>query len=1781
MSVYSGSHFSTSKTSNNRCQSRVNKSDSQKYLCPKCNMQYKYFAKYHVFHGKIPLILHCNHTLCEECVQDSYSKGGVICIECGQFSPIDTSQKQRLQEIFPVNFYLLGVMSYLRPHVKDQDMKLQPTGMTYTNLASSQFGSTSTLCDQPESLDFILQGLALKLKDKCCKDLCKNSASLRCLECNEVFCEYCCEPFHNSTRSFRKHRIVPTAVDIVPEALDKCAVHKENPLEFLCNLCEKYCCCYCLIQEHNGHSFSQISKADLIGTEDFKMLIESAGEKLKRLILAHKNVRYHLQRASMASNNPIDAAIGTYFLRLHARLQSLEKQIRSNSESIKTKHIDALNEIDEDLRSNIRTLHGLIDTALNVNDETNKVKVNVQNLIDKLKSFVAVPCYLIGQEQVTYAVQFNCEDPFENLEETVSSQFKETETSFRLLREDELPENYHVELPDDLASLEVVHLNRSLTRSPESVSSNSSMALSQNSSVSHTRSKPSKMTPKTKAVEGWIKGVHESTFTINTPIFKPKDRHSVNISYIANPENFYVQVDSQMKELQRLHEEIQNYVKRFTARVKRIPEIGSLYIVNYHATEWYRGRVIDIEKSSNCNVYTVEFIDYGNTKLVTELKDFIEIIGAFSEPPPFAQRCKLFDMHPTAPCWSERETRYMAEIIAGTEVIMVIMEYASDILEVDLLSCSGAETTSVRDALLFAGYGVSELKVVEPTSSITMQSIRSNVKLHTGGQSLKNGDELTVYISNVINLQNIYVQVIDHFHHVEHLNIAMSDYYIKKDKVRGENIYNPKTDMVVAVNLHDKYYRATITQVNQGKGSVVVLLVDYGKTVTVHYSLLRKLPNQFRTLECQAILVKLSHIRRTSDKEMDKNVQNYLKPYIDKKTKLRLVVVNKEEIPSVVLFETLGSMESCLNKALIDEELAKPFGDISELGNYSKYFKKKLTDSKQSYVIDLLSTIQSSRDNEPQEDSDSDSDNQVIKKRIHILSCTSPDEIFVELVDPSAAKLYEEMHSSLQVHYSKKRKAEKRDWKIDDLCVVYNTKCNQFFRGIITNKIEDKFKVMLQDIVQEIVVPSAAIFVLHDQFKQHRERAIRCHLASVTPAGDKNKWSGLAIDFLRNIFDQYHDISMTKNGAVDRDRKSVPVSMWYTETKLGGALERSKQILHNVNKLLVKNGLALKLASNGTEVKTEFDDLVAVPVENKEEDQKTQDLSTSKAIRATSAPIERTIDVISVSPRATTTMNHTFSEMSAQNPSDYYALFFKPINENQLKNNASPITAKSVDWNEIVEKDLLMEANSHTVIVNGEELPQRAAADLHLDNLQIDQQINLSEYGDDELRQMSESTFNNSDISLMQKQPHMIRSNEVTDWLPPIPINEKNFRAIVTNVGSNGTIYAHLSSKKDALNYMGEKMNTYFKQTQPEPIGTVWMTGQLCTVKYHLNDEWYRGKIINVSKDIVSVFLIDFGNEEEVQHDDLRFGVMYLHLPPFANKIQLYQVHPLTGSTWLTSDLDELHKILVENEIEVSVIKKSSRPDMPISALVKLDNVNINEYMRNYSTNLVISVSTDGVDKDDSDSDVIIEDEQYDDISTSPLSFTRNLIPQKMVGEKIEVTVTTLTDYNEVLLEILCDCNVDEVRQLFEEISEDIQNKGDTQPLLNTLQIGSACIAKYSEDEQWYRGEIINLDQLDRNEVYVWFIDFGNYESVPISCIKTVDPHWFKLPVLQYKAIIDGIRLNDISQLSVVLECMSDYCSTHKLAEIVSVEPLHVKLYNDDELAYQDLIDQGLLIKTN
>lgn len=81
--------------------------------------------------GRVPLILDCKHTICEECIRSKLCNNQANCPECEEAFNIENEKS--LQQVFPVNFYVLGLIYYAKPNmVSTMNTDSKPAGFRLT-----------------------------------------------------------------------------------------------------------------------------------------------------------------------------------------------------------------------------------------------------------------------------------------------------------------------------------------------------------------------------------------------------------------------------------------------------------------------------------------------------------------------------------------------------------------------------------------------------------------------------------------------------------------------------------------------------------------------------------------------------------------------------------------------------------------------------------------------------------------------------------------------------------------------------------------------------------------------------------------------------------------------------------------------------------------------------------------------------------------------------------------------------------------------------------------------------------------------------------------------------------------------------------------------------------------------------------------------------------------------------------------------------------------------------------------------------------------------------------------------------------------------------------------------------------------------------------------------------------------------------------------------------------------------------------------------------------------
>lgn len=312
----------------------------------------------------------------------------------------------------------------------------------------------------------------------------------------------------------------------------------------------------------------------------------------------------------------------------------------------------------------------------------------------------------------------------------------------------------------------------------------------------------------------------------------------------------------------------------------------------------------------------------------------------------------------------------------------------------------------------------------------------------------------------------------------------------------------------------------------------------------------------------------------------------------------------------------------------------------------------------------MLKTIQATNHHQETLTKDVDSDDEemsdnIWKKPIEVISSESPDLIHVTFTENK--ENFHAFHLELK-HFYTKNNLECAQWEIGNVCVVYHRK--RYYRGIILGVLaNNKYFVTLNDCAINIEVKGSQLGILNVKFRQEPQFAIRCHLADITPAGGTGKWSAMACELLHDLLGKNEKLYLAKKGVIDKERKSMPVVIWYTEFLPGRALESSKTILHSVNKELMTNGLALKTDVNKTNQKGSGNKEIAPPTaaEKNLNDKKEDDDDSIKSA-------------------STETEDHECSSSSCSI---------------SVAGALKPSTSAKIDWNDLIE----MQKQSHEQII--------------------------------------------------------------------------------------------------------------------------------------------------------------------------------------------------------------------------------------------------------------------------------------------------------------------------------------------------------------------------------------------------------------------------------------------------------------------------------------------------
>jgi len=387
----------------------------------------------------------------------------------------------------------------------------------------------------------------------------------------------------------------------------------------------------------------------------------------------------------------------------------------------------------------------------------------------------------------------------------------------------------------------------------------------------------------------------------------------------------------------------------------------------------------------------------------------------------------------------------------------------------------------------------------------------------------------------------------------------------------------------------------------------------------------------------------------------------------------------------------------------------------------------------------------------------------------------------------------------------------------------------------------------------------------------------------------------------------------------------------------------------------------------------------------------------------------------------------------------------------------------------------------------------------------------------------------------------------------------------VSTVNSPSSIFVQIvtpENKKFFLK-MTEQLQLFCsKASQIEPH-----VGAFCSALFKEDKRWYRAKILSFSDVSAFVSYVDFGNQAEVPFRCIKpLPSKLTGAPAFALEVSLAGVEPAAGSQWsvlckkflcslMENKIFVMHPCSSQGDLNCADFIDASQ-ECQKSVTVQLVSAgyakhcvsqNLNEHLSNGHDNLYSSIDANNeMPQQCSDvSDMPAEVYMFEKMSDMSLAQGK---------DSCEVVVMHAASLKELYV-----MTTDHVEKLGEMINL-VQAQAAIPVQFNRpLVIGELCLAKFTEDNSWYRAEVIKL--LDRSGlVLVRFVDFGNSETVSFSSLLPINKDLFNLPLITFSCALYGALYTSINDPNLVKSLITMTQSKKLLCKIVNHVPLIVDI---------------------
>ncbi|NXC46798.1 TDR15 protein, partial [Penelope pileata] len=309
------------------------------------------------------------------------------------------------------------------------------------------------------------------------------------------------------------------------------------------------------------------------------------------------------------------------------------------------------------------------------------------------------------------------------------------------------------------------------------------------------------------------------------------------ISHINSPSSFYIQFAEDENLIVQLEEESNKSMMNIH-RENGLDElmVGDLVLAEHAFDCFYYRAVIKALKSGNS--FEVEFIDYGNTAVVSPLK-ICRIPTKFLTLPRLSIHCFLSGVKLSpGESWTDESTSYFVNKINHKPVTCKFIEQHEEQWEIDIIYILIGKV--LLQEYLYQVLSLCQTIVgLEKSSNAFCKEFAKSFRVNSVSWTLlKSGRRYPGFATTVTDPSNFCVQFEDLFDSMKSLSLLLSD-IPENLQVLPEEFVAPGTSCLIQFGVEAEWNRVEISEVTNQ--SVVLKFIDYGFLKSIHYSDIHKL----------------------------------------------------------------------------------------------------------------------------------------------------------------------------------------------------------------------------------------------------------------------------------------------------------------------------------------------------------------------------------------------------------------------------------------------------------------------------------------------------------------------------------------------------------------------------------------------------------------------------------------------------------------------------------------------------------------------------------------------------------------------------------------------------------------------------------------------------------------------------------------------------------------------------------------------------------------------------